>query len=717
MSIAKYQSSTIVGMAPKPVAAVCTVNDVRWELHSAWLEAESGDQDRFLLISHLLRLVVSVAIGQTRGSQGHLTEIRALAEVLADIPAVQSLIVSLGEHEDVWTEHITLGSCPTKTCDISAISPCRQACPSGINIPNFLAEIAHGNNAGAVGIIVEDNPLPLVCGVVCPAPCEDACVRGTDDEEPVFIREMKALAAEQTLAHSAYPHNDIVPFTGKKVGILGSGPSALSAAWYLSLMGHQVTCFEKQSAPGGMLRYGIPGFRLPSEVLEQEIEQIRRLGVEFRTDTTVEHVEDLQRDHDAVFIAVGTPVSRVLPLPGVNNDFVHGAIEFLRAVREEREIPECSRLVVVGAGSVAMDAVLTAKRIGIEHVELFCLEKREEMPAHPRELAEVEEMGISINNSWGPLSIEADGRIIFQRCNSLFDEQHHFNPDLDPENICERKIDHIILAIGQSTDLSFVSKKDDIKVERNLMAVHPESLETDTPNTFAGGDAVHGPRLVVDAVADGKRAAHAINAYLSNETFDLDWPRYMNRDNVDRAPITAEVRTDTPRVKPKEREIKLRYGNSPCASLEIPTLGEAQLEAQRCLRCDLCVGCGLCELACAEMGVRALKMEQVEEGRLAFKDFRRPEDLCIGCGACAQVCPHDAIRLLDHDGIRQVEITGTVVATHPLVACKSCGTEYATETFLTHLESKLPESLKAAPMRQLCSDCARQGFAEVLNAE
>ncbi|RLA39142.1 MAG: hypothetical protein DRR06_19595, partial [Gammaproteobacteria bacterium] len=344
MSIAKYQTTTVAGPAPVTTPDYCTVNDVRWSLHTAWQEAEAGAEDTFLLLSHLLRLVVSVAIGQTRGSQGHLREIRVLADSLADIPAVQSLIASLEQHEDVWDAHIAQGSCPTQTCDISAISPCRQACPSGINIPNFLAEIAHGNHAGAVDIIVQDNPLPLVCGVVCPAPCEDACVRGAKDDEPVFIREMKALAAEQTLASSAYPHREIAPSSGKHVGILGSGPSALSAAWYLSLMGHKVTCFEKQSAPGGMLRYGIPGFRLPAEILEQEIEQIRHLGVEFRTNTEIKNVEDLQRDHDAVFIAVGTPVSRALPLPGVNNDFVHGAIEFLRAVRDDREIPECSRL-------------------------------------------------------------------------------------------------------------------------------------------------------------------------------------------------------------------------------------------------------------------------------------------------------------------------------------------------------------------------------------
>ena len=149
----------------------------------------------------------------------------------------------------------------------------------------------------------------------------------------------------------------------------------------------------------------------------------------------------------------------------------------------------------------------------------------------------------------------------------------------------------------------------------------------------------------------------------------------------------------------------------------MPTVAESRTEAHRCLRCDLCVGCGLCELACTEMGVRALKMEHALPGRLAFADFRHPRDLCIGCGACAQVCPHDAIRMVDEGGRRRIEIIGTVVAEHPLVQCSSCGAEYATEAFLAHIEKKLPESLKDAPARRLCSDCAREGFAGVLNTE
>ena len=715
MSIPKYQNSTIAGVAPAVSNAVCAVDDVRWKLYEAWREAEKGPEARYLLLSHLLRLVVTVAIG--RGEEGHLHEIRILAGSLTGIPGVEDLIESLEHHEGIWRHHIEQGFCPTQICDISSIAPCRKGCPAGINIPNFLAQMAQDNDPEAIRIIVRDNPLPFICGLICPAPCEDACVRGATSGEPVFIRLMKAVAAAETLAAGAYPHRDHAPATGKRVAILGSGPSALAASGYLAVMGHQVTCFEKESAPGGMLRFGIPGFRLPEEVLRQEVDQLRNIGVEFRTDTTIENIDELKRGHDAVFIAVGTPVSRILPLPGVENDFVHGAIEFLRAVRQGREIQAGPRVVVIGAGSVAMDAVLTAKKIGIEDVELFCLERREEMPAHPRELEEVEEAGVPINNSWGPLRIEKDGRIVFQRCNSLFDEHHHFNPDLDPENTCEREVNQVVLAIGQTTKLSFVSEKDNIKVERNLLAVHPDSLETDSPGVFAGGDAQHGPRLVVDAVADGKRAAHAIDAYLYGRHFNPEWGRFLNEDSVKRATVSAEERSDEARVQPHERDVKLRYGNAPVVKLEMPTVAESRSEAHRCLRCDLCVGCGLCELACAEMGVRALKMEHALPGRLAFADFRHPQALCIGCGACAQVCPHDAIRLLDEGGKRRIEITGTVVAEHPLVQCTSCGAEYATEAFIAHIEERLPESLKNAPERHLCAECAREGFAGVLNAE
>lgn len=715
MSIPKYQKSTVAGPAPTASPASCVVEIARWKLYEAWRETENGPEDRYLLLSHLLRLVVTVAIG--RGDDGHLREIRTLADSLAEIPNVQGLIESLEHHEDIWRYHIDHGSCPTQICDMSSLSPCRQACPAGINIPNFLAEIGHGHDAGAIGIIVRDNPLPFVCGLVCPAPCEDACVRGAGDKEPVFIREMKAVAAEQTLISGPYPHRDMLPSSGKQVAILGSGPSALSAAGYLAVMGYQVTCFEKESEPGGMLRYGIPGYRLPIEVLRQEVDQIQNLGVEFRVNTNIKNIDDLKRDHDAVFIAVGTPVSRVLSLPGVDNDFVHGAIDFLRAVRQDKKIQAGPRVVVIGAGEVAVDAAMTAKKIGIEKVDMFCLERREEMHAKPQEIEELEKLGVTINNSWSPLRIEKEGRIVFQHCKSLYDEQHHFNPDLDPEKTCEREIDQVVMAIGQTTNLSFVSDKDNIKVERNLLAVHPESLETDTPGIFAGGDAQHGPRLVVDAVADGKRAAHAIDAYLRDKDFDPEWVRFRNHDNVERVPVAAEERTNNIRVQPHDREVKLRYGNAPVVKLEIPTPAEAIIETNRCLRCDLCIGCGLCELACAEIGVRALKMEHAMPGRLAYVDFRHPEELCIGCGACAQVCPHDAIRLIDKAGLRRIEITGTVVSENPLVKCARCGAEYATKAFISHIEKKLPESLKDAPARHICPDCARKGFSEALNIE
>ena len=271
--------------------------------------------------------------------------------------------------------------------------------------------------------------------------------------------------------------------SGKRVAILGSGPAALSAAWYLALMGHRVTCFEREPAPGGMLRYGIPGFRLPEAVLHRELDQIRALGVVFQTGTEIEHIDDLRRGHDAVFIAVGTQLSRVLPLPGVDNGFVHGAVEFLRAVREGRVTNIGPRVVVVGAGSVAMDAALTAKRLGAEQVELFCLEQREEMPADSRELEEVVQQGISINNGWGPLRVEKEGRIVFQRCTHLFDQQHHFHPMFEPDKRREHEVDQVILAIGQTTDLRFITDADPIKVDRHLLAAHPKPWRPTSPGS------------------------------------------------------------------------------------------------------------------------------------------------------------------------------------------------------------------------------------------
>ncbi len=712
MSLAKYQTSTGVrssaGTQPEP----CTVNDIRWKLYDAWVAAESNSEDEYKTLSHLLRMVVTVAIGH--GEEGNLEQIPILCDLLPDIPVVKELMASLNDHRDVWESHVKNACCPTGICDISSISPCREACPAGINIPNFLAEMTQGNNDKAIGIIVQDNPLPFVCGQVCPAPCEDNCVRGAAEEESVFIRTMKSVAATDTMLYGAYPHKEIAPPSGKKIAILGSGPSALSASAYLAVMGHKVTCFEKQADAGGMLRFGIPGYRLPTEVLDQEVDQIKNLGVEFRFNMNIKNLDELRVGHDAVYIAVGTQKTRVLTVPGADLDFVHGAIDFLRANRDGTKFSIGPKVIVIGAGEVAVDAVISAHKLGAD-VEMFCLETREEMHASPDDVAEILGLGIPIKNSWSALKIEKDGKVTFEHVVSLDDDQGHFDPQFDPSKTCERHVNQLILAIGQTNNLSFVKGTDKIKIERNLIAVHPETLQTDTPDVFAGGDAITGTRLVVDAVADGKRVAHAIDAYLNNRTFNLDWVRYMSKDNVERAKTPAEERTHQKRVVPGERDIPLRYGDVSNVELDLPTLEEAKVEASRCLRCDLCVGCGLCELACAEMGVRALQMDHAQPDRLAHIDFLHPKNICIGCGACVQVCPHDALHLIDLDGTRKIEITGTTVAEFPLVKCSSCGTEYATEPFIEHLTKKLPDSLKEGPARHLCPDCNRSGFAEVLS--
>ena len=712
MSLAKYQTSTAVRFSTDDVVAPCIVNDIRWKLYDTWVEAEANSEDEYRMLSHLLRMVATIAIGH--GEEGHLQQISLLSVTLTHLPIVQELLESIDKDETLWQSHIENHSCPTRTCDISSISPCREACPAGINIPNFLAEMAVGNSANAVEIIVQDNPLPFVCGQVCPAPCEDNCVKGTGDGESVFIRTMKSVAATDTLLHGAYPHREIAAPTGKTVAILGSGPSALSAAAYLTVMGHKVTCFEREDQPGGMLRYGIPGYRLPQEVLAQEIEQIKNLGVEFATNQNIKHIDELRDHHDAVFIAVGSQATRVLTIPGADCDFVHGAVDFLRVNREGKEFDIGPKVIVIGAGEVAMDAAISAKHLGVD-VELFCLQKREEMNADQDEIQSIIDMGIPVNNSWAPLEVKKEGKIIFQRCDAVHDETGAFNPQLDPEKTCERDVNQVILGIGQTTNLSFVEDTDDVRIERNLIAVHPETLQTDLPDVFAGGDAVHGTRLVVHAVADGKRVAHAIDAYFNNTTFDLDWVRYMNHNDTQRSSTSADARTNQTRVVPTEREIPMRFGDVTSIELDLPTIEEAEIEASRCLRCDLCVGCGLCELACAEMGVRALQMDHAQPGRLAHIDFLHPESVCIGCGACVQVCPHDALHLIDSGGTRRIEITGTTVAEFPLIKCTGCGVEYATEPFIEHLQAKLPDSLKGGPARHLCPECNRGGFAAVIN--
>ena len=372
--------STLMAMAE----GVCVVKQTGRALYRYWQLAPEDAPVRGLL-ARAARLVTEITLG--RGEAAHLAALDEVALELSTqgLAAAWPLGSSLRHYREQWERHVRRESCPEGLCLSPRTAPCHSTCPANIDIPSFIAHLGNGDYRSTIEVIRRDNPLPLTCGLVCPAPCESACVRGGSNGA-VFIRPLKAKAAEHCLAEGGYPKPEIAPDTGKRIGIVGSGPAGLTAAYYLRTYGHEVEIFEAQEKAGGMLRYGIPAYRLPPDLLDQEIDQIRVLGIPIHTGAAVGSLEAFRKDYDAVFLGLGTQRSRLIQVDGVQQPFVLGGIDFLRAVRSGEQVRVGPRVVVVGGGDVSIDVALTALRQGATHVDLTSLEKRRDMPASPHEI-------------------------------------------------------------------------------------------------------------------------------------------------------------------------------------------------------------------------------------------------------------------------------------------------------------------------------------------
>ena len=397
-----------------------------------------------------------------------------------------------------------------------ALVPCRSACPAQIDVPEYLRLIAAGRPDQALAVIRERVPLPGVLGRVCIHPCEDNCRRGSLNE-PISICLLKRYAADQ--GGAAWKQRLAkLPATGKKVAVVGAGPAGLTAAFYLARKGHAVTILEAEQHPGGMLRYGIPAYRLPVEVLEAEIADIAALGVKINTNAKVASLEELTaQGYDALFLSMGAQLSRRLDIDGAELPSVLWGLDFLKNIRRGDNPQVGPKVVVVGGGNVAVDVALSALRQGAQEVTMLCLEKREEMPAHPWEVAQAEEEGVIVHNSWGPLKVAPDGVITFRRCAAVFDSQGRFNPNYDDSHTMELPAAQVIMAIGQAADLELVGSGGGISLARGLIGADPDTLATGMAGVFAGGDAVVMPGAVIHAIAAGRRAAQSIDQHLGGD--------------------------------------------------------------------------------------------------------------------------------------------------------------------------------------------------------
>jgi NADPH-dependent glutamate synthase beta subunit-like oxidoreductase len=467
--------------------------------------------------------------------------------------------------------------------------PCKEACPVHLDIPGYLRLIVEGKADEANAVIREKVPFPAVLGRVCIHPCEEVCRRG-EVNKPISICALKRYAAdnEKGLWKKNLKVNDD---TGKKVAIVGSGPAGLTTAFYLKKKGHSVTVFEARSKSGGMMRYGIPDYRLPQDLLDKEITDILDLGIEFKPNQALGKdftLGQLKNDgFDAVFLGVGAQLSRRIPLEDSDLPDVLWGVDFLGQVAEGEDIHLKDRVIVIGGGDVAVDVALSAMRCGANDVTMACLESREEMPAHEWEVDGALAEGVKLINSWGPHKIlSKDNQITgmeLVHCVSVFDDQGNFNPSFDDEKK-EIEGDQIVMAIGQASDLSFLEDDSQIFVDKGLIVVDEDTLETGMKTVYAGGDVDAVPGAIIHAIAAGRKAASSIDKALGGTgdieeiLFERDVPnQYVGRD---------ERFASWPREKVPELELEIRH-----QGFQEVALGyldeQAVKEAKRCLQCDL----------------------------------------------------------------------------------------------------------------------------------
>jgi NADPH-dependent glutamate synthase beta subunit-like oxidoreductase len=606
---------------------------------------------------------------------------------------------------------------------------CQSACPVRTDARGYVRAIADGRFEEAYLIARGPNPFASICGRICGAPCEAACRRGqipvTDDDgrlvgldRPIAIRALKRFACEQAGVEArptlevleaarafvppvcadaeemavllrAFLRGGFVPARGQRVAIVGAGPAGLSAAHDLALVGFAPVVYEAEPVPAGMLALGVPRYRLPHAVIESEIAVIRALGVEIRCGVRVGRdvtLRELRRDSAAVILAVGAKRPRGLGLPGESGPGVFGGVDFLRAVALDEPIALGREVVVIGGGNVAYDvartvlrqaaydAARTAARLpGERRVRLVSLETLEEMPADTVEIREGDEEGIERVNGRGPVEILRDGAghvtgVVFQRCLRVYDDQGRFAPVFDGADRRTLACDTVLLSTGQTPDLSFLAAGgEDVEQRRpGWPTVDPATLATTAAGVFVAGDLAHGTRLLIDAVASGKRAARSVYRHVTGRTIvpeALETHVPLEAYARERGYETLR-RTEIPTVPPPARLADARTEVERGYTPEL-----ARREASRCLDCGVtpvfdgsrCVLCGGCVDVCPTLCLKLVPLDALEpapelaaaiDGSLgagadpgAHSAILKDEERCIRCGLCAARCPVDAIAM------------------------------------------------------------------------
>lgn len=517
---------------------------------------------------------------ETLGKQIKSTSLCALGGT-----APNPVLTGLKYFRDEFIEHVVNKKCRAGVCASLFYAPCVNACPAGVDVPRYLAHMTTGRLKEAFLVHMENNPFPSVCARVCPAFCENPCERGKFDES-IAIREVKRLFADwatESGIEFAPPQKP----KKEKVAIVGSGPAGLSCAFYLTRLGYKPVVFESLPIPGGMMRVGIPDYRLPKDTLEQEIKRIVKSGVDLRLNSPVNSVKELKdMGFDAIFISIGAHCSEKLGVKGEELEGVVGGIEFLRDVGLKRKTINLKdkKVIVIGGGSTAMDTARTALRVGSKNVSVVYRRSREEMPAQASEINEAEEEGIKFYFLTNPIEFRGSKRIEKVKCIKMefkgFDKSGRRRPIPKEGTGFEIEGDLVLLCIGQRPELSKFSEE--LETNKNgTLKVNKDTLETNIKGVYAGGDTVLGPSTVVEAVGQGRKASIFIDKFLGYNGEFL----FPQRDVVETSFNEDEYLKVIPRKTPKLEEIEKRISSFVEVNKGL-LLEEAIEESKRCLKCD-----------------------------------------------------------------------------------------------------------------------------------
>jgi NADH-quinone oxidoreductase subunit F len=647
-------------------------------------------------------------------------ELKQKGSCLMSREAVNPILTSLKYFREEYEHHVLNKYCDALVCPKLLPAPCHLACPAGIDIPSFLALIAAGQHQEAWEVMREDNPFPWVCGLVCPHPCEAACVR-TNLDNPINIRYLKAFASEWVANHGQFKAPFCEPGNGRKVAVIGSGPAGLTCAYFLAIKGYEVTVFEAQTKPGGLLRAAIPDYRLPRGVVDREVDLLKDMGVEFKTGVTVGQdvtLDDLRaQGYQAFFMGIGAHLGYKLKIEG-ETDFpeVFDVISFLRDIYLGTKIKPGEKVVIIGGGNAAMDAARTCIRLGSKEVHVSYRRTRAEMPAHPEEVEQALEEGVNIHFLTVPIKIGGNGKVQYLECLQAElgrpDASGRRRPIPVPESNYRIEADCVITAIGQQPDLCPFPIPPVDTTPWCTIVTEEGGTHTSAKDIFAGGDAVTGPATVVAAIAQGKQAAVEIDHFLAGADGPAPRVRFQKRRRVPFNIIPAEEKITSHRNPVPMLDLVERTTTFEPIELSMSE-EDAVREARRCLRCDVCIRCSTCERVCRdEMKVYALKFSQITTTERVLTDYPRVSEHCIACGACALACPTQAITYIEDPDFREVRLCGTVLNHMETPKCQVCGEPLAPSRYLSYVTGRSDATMGKQVLRRLCARCAREQRAE-----